>query len=199
MLVTSLSRQREIVMPSALIVLAPGAEEIEAITVPDLLVRAGCRVTIATLADIPMVKGSRGLPLAAHGTWDLTRDQTYDLVYLPGGLGSAHACRDDVRVQELAEAQLVAGRWLAVICAAPLALIPRGLAKGRRLTSFPGVRAEVEPHAAAWLDQPVVVDGPLVSSQAAGTTMALGLTLVRLLHGAEAAATVANAIKAPLP
>ena len=186
-------------MPTALIVLAPGAEEIEYITVPDLLVRAGTTVTIATLAEVPVVRGSRGLPLAAHGTWDLTRDRTFDLVYLPGGLGSAQACREDVRVQDVIEAQLAAGRWLAVMCASPTALVPRNLCRGRRLTSNPSVRAEVEPHAAAWLDQPVVVDGTLVTSQAAGTTMALGLTLVRLIHGLEVAQGVATAIKAPLP
>jgi DJ-1 family protein len=186
-------------MPTALIVLAPGAEEIEFITVPDLLVRAGTHVTVATLATAPVVTGSRGLPLAAHGTWDLVLHRTFDLIYLPGGMGSAHACRDDARVQDVAQAQLAAGRLVACICAAPLALVPRRLAHGRRLTSFPGVRAEVEPHAAAWLDQPVVVDGPLVTSQAAGTTMALGLTLIRLLHGDDAAVAVATAIKAPLP
>lgn len=186
-------------MPTALVVLAPGAEEIEAITVPDLLVRAGTSVTVAALADVPVVKGSRGLPLAAHGTWEILQGRTFDVVYLPGGLGSAQACRDDARVQDLAEAQLAAGRLLAVICATPIALVPRALCRGRRLTSFPGVRAEVEPHAAAWLDQPVVVDGNLVTSQAAGTTMALALTLVRLLHGDQAAASVAAAIKAPLP
>jgi len=186
-------------MPTALVVLAPGAEEIETITVPDLLVRAGTSVIVATLADVPIVKGSRGLPLAAHGTWDLVQGRIFDLVYLPGGLGSAQACRDDVRVQDLAQAQMTSGRLLAVICATPIALVPRGLCRGRRLTSFPGVRAEVEPHAAAWLDEPVVVDGNLVTSQAAGTTMALGLTLVRLLHGDAAAASIAAAIKAPLP
>ncbi len=189
-------------MSTALIILAPGAEEIEAVTVPDVLVRAGHTVIVASTADLPVVRGSRGIPLAAHTGLDQVRHQSFDLVYLPGGKGSAEVCRDDPRIQELAQHQLSAGRWLALICAAPIALVPRQLCRGRRLTSHPGVRAEVEPHAAAWLDQGVVVDDRLVTSQGAGTTLALALTLVRLLDdaaGAAKARQIAEAMIAPYP
>ena len=183
-------------MASALVILAPGAEEIETVTVGDVLVRAGHQVTVASIAATTVVEGSRGLPLAAHTRFAEIAGKTYDLVYLPGGTGSAEACRDDSRVQDLAAAQLAAGRWLAVICACPIALVPRKLCAGRRVTSFPGVRAQVEPHCAAWLDQPVVVDGKLVTSQGAGTAMALGLALVELLGSREAADRVAAAMVA---
>jgi 4-methyl-5(b-hydroxyethyl)-thiazole monophosphate biosynthesis len=177
-------------MGSVLVVLAPGAEEIEAVSVPDVLVRAGQQVLIASTADIPLVRGSRGLPLAAHTLLDLALDRTFDLLYLPGGMGSATVCRDDPRIQALAAAQLASGRLLAVICAAPIALVPRGLAKGRRLTSYPGVRAQVEPHAAAWLDQPVVADGNLITSQGPGTALALALHLAHILAGPDVATKV---------
>jgi DJ-1 family protein len=190
-------------MPDALVVLAPGAEEIEFVTVADLLVRAGVAVTVASAGDPPpagappTVRGSRGVVLGADTMLDAVAGRTFDLVYLPGGAGSAERCRTDPRIQDLAEAQLRSGRLLAAICAAPTALVPRRLCAGRRVTSFPGARAQVEPHAAAWLDQPVVIDGNLVTSQAAGTTMHLALTLVRLLCGAPAAAQVAAAIHIP--
>lgn len=184
---------------NVLTLLAPGAEEIEFITIPDLLVRAGHRVTIAALTDIPLVRGSRGLPLAAHTTLDRLAPQEWDLIYLPGGMGSATACRDDARVQELAERQLANHRLLAVICACPIALIPRNLARGRKLTSFPGVRSDLEAHGAIWIDAPVIQDRSLVTSQSAGTAMALGLTLVGLLSGPGQAQAVANAILSPLP
>ena len=184
---------------TALILLAPGAEEIEFITIPDLLVRAGHRITIAALTEVPMVRGSRGLPLAAHTTLDRLTPQEWDLIYLPGGMGSATACRDDLRVQDLAERQLAAGRLLAVICACPIALIPRKLAQGRRITSFPGVRSELESHGAVWIDAPVVQDGSLITSQSAGTAMALALTLVGLLGGPDQARAVAASILSPLP
>ena len=178
-------------MATILVVLAPGAEEIEAVTVPDVLVRAGQTVTVASTADVTVVKGSRGIPLAAHTLFDLVRQQVFDVVYLPGGGGSAATHRDDPRIQDLAQAQLAAGRMLAVICAAPIALVPRGLCRGRRLTSYPGVRAQVEPHCAAWLDQRVVVDGNLITSQGPGTSLALGLELARLTAGADVASKVA--------
>lgn len=183
-------------MASALVILAPGAEEIETITIGDVLVRAGHQVTVASIAGTTVVEGSRGLPLAAHTRFAEIAGRTYDLVYLPGGLGSAEACRDDVRIQDLAAAQLAAGRWLAVICACPIALVPRQLCAGRRVTSFPGVRAQIEPHCAAWLDQPVVVDGTLVTSQGAGTSLALAFTLVELLGSRETADRVAAAMVA---
>jgi len=78
------------------------------------------------------------------------------------------------------------------VCAAPIALVPRRLCAGRRVTSHPASRAVVEPAAAAWLDQAVVEDGCLVTSQAAGTTLALALTLARRLAGAEVAVRVAR-------
>jgi DJ-1 family protein len=179
-------------MASILVVLAPGAEEIEAVTVPDVLVRAGQQVTVASTADIPVVRGSRGIPLAAHTLLDVVRGQPFDLVYLPGGSGSAAVHRDDPRVQDLITAQLAAGRLLAVICAAPIALVPRGLCRGRRLTSYPGVRAQVEPHCAAWLDQTVVEDGSLITSKGPGTALALGLVLARLIAGQDVASKVAQ-------
>jgi DJ-1 family protein len=188
-------------MAQVLVVLAPGAEEIEAITVADVLVRAGQHVTIASTADTLVVNGSRDLPLAAHTTLDavLREGRTFDLVYLPGGNGSAAVCREDERVQKLAAEQLAAGRRLGIICASVTALLPRGLGKGRTVTSYPGVRAQVEPHVAAWVDQPVVIDGNLVTSQGPGTALALGLTLARQLAGVEAATIVANAMLTRMP
>lgn len=179
-------------MATILVVLAPGAEEIEAVTVPDVLVRAGQQVIVASTTDVPLVKGSRGIPLGAHTVLDLVRHQIFDLIYLPGGGGSAAIHRDDQRIQDLMEAQLTAGRLLAVICAAPIALVPRGLCRARRLTSYPGVRAQVEPHCAAWIDQRVVVDGNLITSQGPGTSLALGLELARVTAGADVASKVAQ-------
>lgn len=184
-------------MPTCLVVLAPGAEEIEYATVCDVLVRAGIELTAASAGETPVVRGSRGLPLAAHGMLDAALGRSFDAVYLPGGARSAEHHRDDPRIQDLAQAQLAAGRLLALICAAPIALVPRRLCAGRRLTSHPGSRAVLEPACAAWLAAPVVEDGNLLTSQAAGTTMALALALARRLAGPAVAAQVARDIIAP--
>ena len=171
-------------------------DELSMITVADLLVRGGIEVTVAATGALN-VRGSRGLGLGAHAELDTHQHATWDLVYLPGGLGSAETCRDDPRIQALAERQLAGGGRLAAICAAPIALVPRGLCAGRRLTSFPGVRAQVEPFCAGWIDRPVVIDGALVTSQGAGTAMHLGLELIRLLVDDATARRVANAIILP--
>jgi DJ-1 family protein len=179
-------------MAHVLIVLAPGAEEIEAITVADVLVRANQEVLIASTTDIPVVRGSRGIALTAHTLLSTVLDRTFDLIYLPGGYGSAEICRDDVRVQNVIQSQLSAGRPLAVICASAIALVPRGLARTLSLTCYPGVRAQVEPHVGRWLDQAVVVDGNLHTSQGPGTAMAFAVHLARLLAGSEIALKVAK-------
>jgi DJ-1 family protein len=179
-------------MPDVLVILAPGAEEIETITVADVLVRAKQRVTVASATGDLVVTGSRGILLAAHERLDQARQRKFDLVYLPGGMGSATFARDNQAVQETLERQLVDKRLLAVICAAPIALVPRALARGRTLTSYPGVRAQVEPHAGRWLDQAVVTDGNLITSQGPGTAMALALTLAQMLAGPEIAENVAR-------
>ncbi len=184
-------------MGRALVVLAPGAEEIETVTVADVLVRAQQEVTVASAGPGLVVLGSRGIPLAAHVALDAVADQDFDVVYLPGGMGSATVCRDDARIQALAERQLRSSRLLAIICAAPIALVPRRLCAGRTLTSFPGVRAQVEPHALAWVDRPVVIDGNLVTSQGPGTALALALTLARLMAGVTVAQSVARDMLAP--
>jgi protein deglycase len=183
-------------MATVLVIVAPGAEEIETIAVPDILVRGGHQVTLASTAATTVVNGSRGLPLAAHTRFAEIADRIYDIVYLPGGMGSAETCRDDARIQDLAEGQLASGRLLVVMCACPLALLPRHLATGRRLTSHPSVRAQIEPHCAAWLDQPVVVDDNLITSQGAGTALTLGFDLLSLLANPAAADHVAAAMVA---
>ena len=179
-------------MTSVLVILPPGAEEIEAVTIPDMLVRAGAQVTVVSTTTELVVIGSRGIPLAAHTNLDQVLDQVFDVVYLPGGGGAAKIHRDDARIQQLAAAQLASGRLLAVICAAPMALVPGKLCAGRRLTSYPGVRSLVEPFCAAWVDERVVIDGNLVTSQGPGTAVALGLTLIRLTAGADVATQVAS-------
>ncbi len=181
-------------MASCLVVLAAGAEEIETVAVADVLVRAGQQVTVAAVGSELLVAGSRGFPLGANTTLASAASATWDLVYMPGGMGSAKICREDPRVQDLISAQLASGRLLATICASVTALVPRRLAARAAVTSYPGVRAEVEPHVRAWLDQAVVEDGQLFTSQGPGTAIALGLALASRLAGPGTAATVAKAM-----
>jgi 4-methyl-5(b-hydroxyethyl)-thiazole monophosphate biosynthesis len=186
-------------MADVLVVVAPGAEEIETMAVADVLVRAGQQVTLASTAAELVVIGSRGLPLAAHCRLDEALGRAFSVVYLPGGMGSATTCRDDPRIQALMARQLAGQRTLAVICASVISLLPQGLARRSQVTSFPGVRAQVEPHVRLWQDSAVVEDGDLVTSQGPGTAIALGLVLARRLTSPAVAATVAAAMLVGMP
>jgi protein deglycase len=185
-------------MARILIIVAPGAEETETMTVADILVRAGQEVTIAGVQGTRFA-GSRGLPMAADIELDSVQHGDFDLVYLPGGLPQAEACRDDERIQAIIGQRLAAEQPLAIICASPIALLPQGLAKGRRLTCFPGMRDKLEAGGAQWQNQAVVQDGQLCTSQGPGTAMAFGLHLAMLLAGEEVARTVAEQMLVSYP
>lgn len=182
-------------MSTALIVLAAGCEETETMSVADVLVRAGIEVTVAG-AQALRFPGSRSLPMAADLLLDEVLDEAltgaYELVFLPGGMPQAEACRDDERIQRLIASQLAGPQVLALICACPIALIPGGHARGRRLTSFPGVRDRLTAAGADWQDAAVVVDGNLHTSQGPGTALAFGLHLAAHLVNEDVAHTIAE-------
>lgn len=169
--------------PSVLAILMNGFEEIEAVAPIDLLRRAGVRVVVASLGVEPTVVGRCNLALLAETTLAVAAQQTYDLVFLPGGPGVKHL-RADARVVPLVQAQVAAGRLVAAICAAPLVLHDAGLLAGRRYTAFPATADEL-PHILH--DQRVVEDGPVLTSRGAGTALDLGYAMIaRLVSPAKA-------------
>lgn len=178
-------------MKRALIILAEGFEEIEAVTPVDLLRRAGVQVVMAGLAGLE-VKGARGIRVVC----DLTLDQAagdWDLLILPGGLpGSTHLAASEL-VQNAVRQTLARDCWVAAICAAPvLVLGSLGLLRNRSYTGYPDTGPE--PEGGSYRDEPVVVDGKLITSQGVGTAGAFGLKLVEVLAGPEKAAAVGRSV-----
>ncbi len=169
-------------MKRVLIPLATGFEDLEAVTLSDLLRRAGIEVVTAGL-DAGLVRGARGLLVQPDATLDAVLDETFDMVALPGGLPGAEHLRDDDRVQALLARSAAAGAYTAAICAAPMALARAGLLDGRRATAYPGVLERLAPPGSQRLDDAVVVDGKLVTSRGPGTAMDFALTLIALLEG----------------
>ena len=125
-------------MASVLVPLAQGCEELEAVTVVDLLRRAGVHVVTAGLDNAP-VRASRGVVLVADMTLDEALKQEYDMVVLPGGLPGADHLDGDPRIRGLLRTMADSGRYTAAICAAPKVLASTGLLEGKKVTSFPGV------------------------------------------------------------
>jgi protein deglycase len=177
-------------MPTVLVPLAEGFEEIEAFAPVDLLRRAGVEVTTAALAEGIHVTGRSSLTAHADTTLAAVIGRDFDLVFLPGGAGVKHL-RADPRVRELVLQQHATGRWLAAICAAPAVLHDCGLLTGRRYTAHFSVASELP---AILAHEKVVTDGKITTSRGAGTAVDFGLHLVALLTGPEKAVDISKAI-----
>jgi 4-methyl-5(b-hydroxyethyl)-thiazole monophosphate biosynthesis len=167
-------------MSSALVLFAQGSEELEAITVVNILRRAGVNVTLAGLQTGP-VRGSRQTTLLPDATLDEAQQHTYDMLVLPGGQPGTNHLKADARVLQLVRAMHRDGRYVCAICAAPSVLAAAGLLDGKHATSFPGA---LDPYAQV-LRQPhaVVEDGKLITSRGPGTAMDFALILVERLCG----------------
>jgi protein deglycase len=165
-------------MPKVLVPLAPGFEEIEAITVIDVLRRAQIGVAVAALEG-KEVEGAHGIRVGADLSLDAARAAEFDAIVLPGGQPGTRNLAADPRVLELVRTLAQSGKIVAAICAAPTVLEAAGVLAGRRATAFPG---EELPSAEYSFDR-VVEDDNLVTSRAAGTAMEFALALVRRLAG----------------
>lgn len=181
-------------MPRVLVPLAEGCEELEAVTVIDLLRRAGIDVVVAGLTE-GVVKASRGVGLIPDVTLGTVLEQDFDMIVLPGGAGGAERLEGDARIRRLLQRQAAAGRYIAAICAAPRVLAAAGLLKGRRATSFPGFLDEAE--GVNHVMTAVVVDGSLVTSRGPGTALDFALSLIDLLRGEGMAREVEAALQRP--
>jgi 4-methyl-5(b-hydroxyethyl)-thiazole monophosphate biosynthesis len=169
-------------MAKVLVPLAGGCEELEAVTIIDLLRRAGIEVVTAGLKP-GIVTASRGVQLVPDVVLDVALQDEYDMVVLPGGMPGASHLKEDVRIIELLKKMAAAGKYTAAICAAPMVLAEAGVLEGKRATSYPGfldALPSVIVSAAA-----VVQDGKVVTSRGPGTAMDFALTLVEVLTGAE--------------
>ncbi|QDW34398.1 protein deglycase YajL [Yersinia sp. KBS0713] len=179
---------------SALVCLAPGSEETEAVTTIDVLVRAGIEVTTASVASDGALEivCSRGVRLLADTRLVDVADQKFDVVVLPGGIKGAECFRDSPLLVATVRQTHNEGRLVAAICAAPaLVLEHHNLFPVGNMTGYPALKDKIS--ATKWMDQRVVYDRRvnLVTSQGPGTAIDFALKIVFLLLGREKAAEIA--------
>jgi 4-methyl-5(b-hydroxyethyl)-thiazole monophosphate biosynthesis len=167
-------------MASVLVPLAQGCEELEAITIIDLLRRAEINVTTAALTNEP-IKASRGCILVADTTLDEALKQDFDMVVLPGGLPGANHLQNDQRIQQLLKTMAHNKKYTAAICAAPKALASAGLLDGKTATAYPGTLEKLQLNSTKITADAIVTDDLVVTSRGPGTAMDFTLHLIELL------------------
>jgi len=175
-----------------LVPLADGAEEIEAMTIIDVLRRGGADVTVAGVGSLE-ITAAHGIRLIADRLISECTDETWDMIALPGGMPGSENLRDSKPLSDLLVKQKEEDRWYAAICAAPaVALAPLGLLTGCHATCYPGFTDQLQ--GATVSDDRVVVDGRCITSKGPGSAMEFAVTLVSVLFGEAKADEVAGGL-----
>lgn len=164
-------------MRKVCILLAEGFEEIEALTVSDVMRRADIECDLVSMNKEKKVKSSHGVIIEADKIFD--DNMEYDLVVIPGGMPGATNLRDDERVINLIKEQNKEGKLIGAICAGPITLGKADIIEGRKVTSYPGYEDEL-PNC-EYLEESVVVDGNIITSRGPATAMAFSYKLLEKL------------------
>lgn len=177
-------------MKNALVILAPGFEEIEAITIIDLLRRADINVTTASISE-KEVTGSHNIPVIADALINEITNTDFDIVLLPGGPGVSNLEKSQ-KVLDLILVQAAKNKLLGAICAAPIVLNRAGLLTNKSVTSHPSEEKTFTN--SNYLYENVVMDGNIITSRAVGTALDFSLKIIETLIGKDKAKDIAGKI-----
>lgn len=179
-------------MKKVSVLLADGFEEIEALTVVDLLRRARVYVDTVSVTDEYIVRGSHGIPVQTEDLFDEVNFVEFDMVVLPGGLPGTTNLGEHSGVRRVVKDFAESGKYVAAICAAPTVLGDLGILKGKRMTCYPGMETKIQ--GAVHTGAPVTADGNIITSQGVGTAIDFALKLISVLMGSEKAEEIAESI-----
>ena len=170
---------------------ATGYEEVEALTVVDLLRRAGVDCLMVAADDEESVTGAHGISVKMDEKLSDVSDQC-DMVILPGGIPGVPNLKANPKVEAIVKAQNERGAYVAAICAGPKALGSFGILADRTATCYPGCEGQLM--AGKHVTDPVVVDGNVITSRGVGTAIDFGLKLVEILTDKKIADDLADKI-----
>jgi 4-methyl-5(b-hydroxyethyl)-thiazole monophosphate biosynthesis len=172
----------------ALVPIADGCEEMEAVIIIDTLRRADWDITVVGLTS-GTIEASRGVKLVPDLIWDQINPEDYEVLLLPGGFGGTEALMKHAGVQQTLRSFNAQGKWIGAICAAALALNEAGILEGKKFTCYPGV-GEKLPSNVQPVNEVVVVDGHLITSQGPGTAFEFALKVIAECSSPNIAAEV---------
>ena len=176
-------------MSKVYVLLADGFEEIEGLTVVDLLRRAGIEVVLASIKDTTDIKGARGINVVADELLSDIKDSA-DMVVLPGGMPGTNYLKESQAVRDMVQSYYDNGKYIAAICAAPTVFGRAGLLEGKKATCYPGMEGDLK--GAIVSTEEVCHDGNIITSRGLGTAIAFALEIVKTFQGEEAARKLAH-------
>jgi protein deglycase len=171
-------------MPRILAPIATGFEEIEAVSIIDVLRRAGIEVIMGALNEQMIVKGANGISVQCDRSVIGISADEIDMIVLPGGWGGTKALAQDENVQNLLKAMDAKGKHIGAICAAPFALDRAGVLK-EGYTCYPSVENEIKTGGFRGAESAVVESGNIMTSRGPGTAICFALAIVKKLCGNE--------------
>lgn len=178
----------------ALVPIAYGSESLEAVTLINVLRRAGVRVTVASTEPELAVVGTRDVTLTADVLFREISNIEFDLIVLPGGEKGAENLGKHAPLIEKLRKQRIDKKWFGGLCAAPaLTLSPHGLLDGKQATCYPAFKDKL----LHFVDMPIVVDGHCITAQGPATALPYALKLVEILCGEDKSKLVAQAMLVP--
>lgn len=179
----------------AFIFLAPGFEEIEAVTVIDVLRRADIEVVTVSIPDEDddefWVEGAHGISVFSDIDFEYADFDEGDMLILPGGQPGTKNLNAHKGLKKLLQKYYDQKKCIAAICAAPLVLGEMSLLKGKQATCYPGYEAQLLG-AEIIKDKPVVIDGDIITANGPGAALEFALAIVEKFKGAETAQTLAK-------
>ena len=173
--------------------MADGTEEVEALTVVDLLRRAKVNVITVSIMGRKQIVSSHKIGIEADELYGESDYADGDMIVLPGGMPGTTHLKNHEELRKVLFAYKEAGKYLAAICAAPSVFGWNGMLEGKKAICYPGFEEELK--GAEVTNSPVVTDGQFITSKGLGTAIDFSLELVRLLVNQETADSISAAVQ----
>ncbi len=179
-------------MKQIAVIFANGFEEIEGLTVVDLLRRGGVKVTMVSIEESLQVTGSHGIAVGADCSWEQMDFAEADGIVLPGGMPGTLRLDAHKEVKKMVQQLDTEGKLVAAICAAPSVLGHAGVLEGKKATCYPGFEGELT--GAEYVMAPAVVDGGTITGRGMGTSIPFALAILEYLEGPEKAEEIGKSV-----